>query len=292
MKTLVIGGTGTVGSQIVKLLLQQQQSVRVLTTSLENAARLPKTVEVCIGNLNIPETLECAFAGIDQVFMLNAANQTEILQGQNAVAAAVRAGVRKIVYQSIHHARKAEHIPHFQTKIIIEDCIQDSGLAYTFISPNNFFQNDFWFREAIVKHRLYPQPLGDIGLSRVDVRDIAEVAVIALLIDELLGQTIPLIGPEVLSGPGVAQILSEQTGYEIQYAGNDLEAWEAQAKRSLPEWLVEDWKIMYQFFQKEGLYASAKEIDALTHILGRPPRSYADFVQEYITFFSPQPVSI
>ena len=292
MKTLVIGGTGTVGSQVVKLLLQQHQPVRVLTSSLENAARLPETVEAVIGNLNVPETLEGIFAGVDRVFMLNASSQTEEKQGQNAVAAAVRAGVRKIVYQSIHNVRKSEYIPHFQPKILIEDAIIQSGLNYTFVSPNNFFQNDFWFKEAIVNYKLYPQPIGDIGLSRVDIRDIAEVAVKALLSDDYLGQTIPLAGPEVLTGPRVAHILSEQLGYAVSYAGNDLDAWAAQARLYMPAWLVEDWKLMYQLFHREGVLASEEDLNTLTQVLGKAPRSYADFVKEHTSFFSDKLISV
>ena len=292
MKTLVIGGTGTVGSQVVKLLLQQHQPVRVLTSSLENAARLPETVEAVIGNLNVPETLECAFAGVDRVFMLNASSQTEEKQGQNAVAAAVRGGVRKIVYQSIHNVRKSEIIPHFQPKIAIEDAIIRSGLRYTFVSPNNFFQNDFWFKEAIVQYKVYPQPIGEVGLSRVDIRDIAEVAVKVLLSDDYLEQTIPLAGPEVLTGPKIAHILSEQLGYKVKYAGNDLEAWAAQAKLSMPAWLVEDWKLMYQLFHTEGILASEEDLNTLTQVLGKPPRSYADFVKEHASFFSGNLISV
>ncbi|QHT68646.1 NmrA family NAD(P)-binding protein [Rhodocytophaga rosea] len=290
MKTLVTGGTGTVGSQVVQYLLQENKQVRVLTTSPENAIRLPKSVEAVIGDLDKPETLDQAFEGIDNVFLLNAQSHTEIQQGIHAVAAAKKAGVRKIVYQSIHQVRQAPHVPHFYTKIAIEEAVINSGLSYTFVSPNNFYQNDFWLVEAIAGYNLYPQPIGHIGLNRVDVRDIAEIAVKALYSDELNGKTIALVGPDILNGATTAHLLTEILNYPVAYAGNDLVSWAAQAKLILPAWKVDDWVEMYQFFQKQGLIASENELSELTQLLGRPPRSYADFIKEHKSTFLRKPV--
>jgi uncharacterized protein YbjT (DUF2867 family) len=234
MKTLIIGGTGTVGSLIVKELQRKQQPVRVLVTSAEKAALLPEGVEAAIGNTEEPGTLPKAFDGIDRVFLLNRQGPTEMAQGSYAVAAAHRAGVKKIVYQSVHNAHEVAHIPHFHAKRAIEKAILWAGLNYVFICPNNFYQNDFSIQEAIANHGLYTLPIGDTGLNRVDVRDIAEAAVRVLMTDEFDGQRIALVGPEILTGESTAQILSEQLGHDVRYAGNDLENWSAQAKQWLP----------------------------------------------------------
>jgi hypothetical protein len=55
----------------------------------------------------------------------------------------------------------------------IENALKQSDLTYTTLRPNNFYQNDHWFREAIQSHGVYPQPMGDVGLSRVDTRDVS-----------------------------------------------------------------------------------------------------------------------
>lgn len=285
MKTLVIGGTGTVGSQVVLELLRRNQTVRVLVTSAEKADQLPAGVEAHIGNLEQPATLPKAFEDVDRVFLLNRHSQTEVAQGTYAVAAAQRAGVSKIVYQSIHNVRQGAHIPHFRSKIAIENAILRTGLNYTFICPNNFYQNDFWFTESIVRHGLYTQLIGDVGLNRVDVRDIAEAAVTALLSDDWNGQSIPLVGPDVLTGQATAQMLTERLGYSIRYAGNDLNVWATQAKQWLPGWLVDDWVEMYRFFQNQGLLASSEDLSLLTEVLGKSPRSYADFIHEKVDSF-------
>jgi hypothetical protein len=48
----------------------------------------------------------------------------------------------------------------------------------------------------------------------------------------------------------------------------------------MPEWLVEDLCVMFAHFQEHGLKASEEEVAELTRLLGRPPRSFEDFVAE------------
>ena len=290
MRTLVMGGTGTVGSHIVKLLLEKKIQVRVLTTSLEKATALPDGAEAFIGNLEDPASLEGLFAGVSAAFMLNGTSLTEVAQGLNAVEGARKAGIQKFVYQSIHNVRKSPEIPHFRAKVLIEEAIINSGVPYTFICPNNFYQNDFWFAEAISNYRVYPQPIGDVGLSRVDVRDVAEAAVNAIITDTFNGLSLPVVGPQVLTGNETASIYTQQLGIDVQYAGNDLEVWSEAARETLPGWVVEDWKQMYSFFQKNGLAASVEDLEATEYILGRKPRSFEEFVREQRTHFVQAPV--
>ncbi|WP_247236499.1 SDR family oxidoreductase [Telluribacter sp. SYSU D00476] len=288
-KVLIIGGTGTVGSQVVKELLKKGQQVRVLTTSKEKCAALPKGVEGVLGDLAQPASLPTAFEGVDKVFMVNAHSQTELTQAGNAIAAAKRAGVQKLVYQSIHRAHEYQVIPHVATKVQVEELVQQSGLNYTFVCPNNFFQNDFWFKDAILQYGIYPQPIGDLGMNRIDVRDIAEVAVTAMFSQEYDGQSIPLAGPDILNGADTARILSEEIGIQVNYAGNDLVPWAEQTRQIMPDWIVDDWTIMYSQFQLRGAVATEQELELLTKVLGSVPRSYASFVKEHIPFFQPAP---
>ena len=285
MKTLIIGGTGTVGSQVVQRLLKKGYDLRVLTTSKEKAAKLPKGVEPYIGSLEHTDTLDGAFENVDKVFMLNAHTKTETYQGLNAIAAALNAGVKKFVYQSIHQARRADYINHFQSKVFIEEALKKSGLNYVFVCPNNFYQNDFWFKDSITKARVYNQPIGPKGLSRVDVRDIAEVVEKVLETDRYDRQTIALAGPEVLNGESTAEMLSQFLGYEVDYIGDDLHEFKKAFYQWLPKWMVDDWAEMYEFFQHNGLAANEKELQQLTEILGRQPLSYKQFLQDHTYVF-------
>ncbi len=68
MKHLVLGGTGTVGSLVVRGLLDKGEAVRVLTRSAEHASALPKGAEAVLGDLTDPGTYEKIFAASTTCF--------------------------------------------------------------------------------------------------------------------------------------------------------------------------------------------------------------------------------
>ncbi len=176
MEFLVVGGTGTVGTQVVRGLVAKGCEVRAMSRSTERAAAVPSGAEGVVGDLRHPESLGRAFHGVKRVFLCVSQAKDETEQGLAAVSAARNAGVEKIVYMTVHNLESALHIPHFATKVPIVREILLSDMAYTLLEPNNFFQTDFAFQEAITRHGVYPLPIGPVGLSRVDVRDIADAA--------------------------------------------------------------------------------------------------------------------
>ena len=148
---------------------------------------------------------------------------------------------------------------------------------------NNFFQNDYlWCRAAVMSYGVYPQPIGSVGLSRVDSRDVADAAVNAFLQPGHEDKDYPLHGPDVLTGESVAKIFSKHLRREVRYGGNDLEAWAKQAQHMMPEWMVRDLRIMYDYFQKHGLIATPEDFAEQFKLLGREPRRFDDFVAEIV----------
>jgi uncharacterized protein YbjT (DUF2867 family) len=280
MNTLVIGGTGTVGGHVVRRLLERGETPRVMTRSAEKFASLPPGCEVVVGDLTRPETLPKALGGIERLVLITALSQTEAEEGSAAVAAARKAGVRLLVFLSVHNVLSCPEAPHFRSKIEIEKQIVASGIPYTVVMPNNFFQNDLYYQQALMEYGVYPQPLGSLGTSRVDVRDIAEAMVTALTEGGHTGQRYPIVGPDVLTGPETAAIWSRHLGREVRYGGDDLEAWAAQSRAYMPPWLVDDLVIMYGHFQKNGLRASPADLARQALVLGHPPRRFEDFAAE------------
>jgi len=278
MRVLVIGGTGTVGTAVVALLRAGGNQARVLTRSGERARQLPPGIEGVLGDLDRPESLAAAFAGVDGAFVATAIGPTETAQGLSAVAAARSAGVGRVVFQSVIMPPGAEVIPHFASKIPVEQAVRDSGIPWTILRPNNFYQNDAWFRDAIVTHGVYPQPLGSRGINRVDVRDIAEAAVNAFI--RGVGGIVPLNGPRGLTGEDTARVYAEQLGRPVRYAGDDLDAWEAQARAVFPAWMLHDFRTMFAFFIRNGAHASGRDFSAQEDLLGHAPRSFEAFAAE------------
>ncbi len=280
MTILVTGGTGTVGSQVVAGLVGKGEQVRCLVRSDEKLKSLPSGVEGRLGDLAKPESLKAAFDGADALFLLTALSESEAEQGLAAVESAKNAGVKKIVHMSVVMPEDSKHIPHFKSKIPIEEAVKASGIAYTILRPNIFNQNDIWFQEAIMSYNVYPQPVGSKTMSRVDVRDIAAAAANALTKPGHDGEEYPLNGPDALSGEDVAAIWSKHLGKTVSYAGDDLDAWAAQAKNMMPGWMVDDLCIMYKYFQETGFAATGDDLAKQKKVLGHDPRSFDKFAQE------------
>jgi uncharacterized protein YbjT (DUF2867 family) len=280
MATLVIGGTGTVGGATVQELLKRGDTVRVMTRDESKTATLPSGVAGVVGDLADPPTLQGVFDGIDNVMLITVVHPDETRHGLNAVKAMKKQGVERVVYNSVMMEPGTEKIPHFGSKIPIEGAIKESGMEFTIVRPNNFHQNEYWYKDAILQHGIYPQPLGPIGCSRIDVRDIAEAAVAALTTDKHIGKTYNLNGPDLLTGKGTAKMWTDALGTEVNYMGDDLESWAEAASQGLPAWMVADFKIMYGYFIKHGLKAQPGDIETLTEVLGHSPRSFSDFIAE------------
>jgi uncharacterized protein YbjT (DUF2867 family) len=288
MKTLVIGGTGMVGSEVTRGLVDRGADVRVMTHTREHSAALLPGVEGIYGDMAEPDTLRPPLEGIDHLFFLVPVNPLETQMGLNVVQAAKDAGVSRIVYISVANAEIAAHIPHFGSKVPVENEIISSGIAYTILRPNNFFQNDFYFREAIMDHGIYPQPIGDVGLNRVDVRDIADAAVNALIESGHEGEIYSLDGPDSLTGNDVAAIYTRRLGQEVRYNGNDLDVWEEMVSKAMPDWLVYDYRIMYQYFQEKGMIPTPEELDKERRVIGHEPRNFDSFAVEVSSMWKEQ----
>ena len=280
MKILVTGGTGTVGSQVVSELVRRDAEVTVLTRKPKTDTDLPKGVHHLQGDLLDPHTVRTMCQDMDAIFLLLAVSPTETHEGLMALNGVMMSSIQKIVYLSVHRVDEAPHLPHFGAKLPIETTIKASGIPYTILRPNNFYQNDFWYQQALLEYSVYPQPLGDVGLSRVDVRDIAEAAAITLIDDKYKRNTFNLVGPDVYTASDTVKVWSKMLEKDIKYSGNDLEAWEKSALEMMPDWMVFDFKLMYKFFQENGLKATNEDLRKLTALLGHPPRKFENFARE------------
>ena len=280
MNVLVLGGTGTVGSQVARELVQRGADVSLLTRDAKKP--MPPGTKPVTGDLLDVGTIRSVFKGRDAVFLLTAGafSTSECHEGLLAVNGCRLAGVKKVAFMSVHRVDEAPHLPHFGAKLPVEDALKGSGIAYTILRPNNFYQNDYWYKDAMLSHGVYPQPFGSVGLSRVDVRDIAEAAAIALTTDAARNEIVNLVGPDLLTGEGTAATWGGVLGRKITYGGNDLDAWEKASLAYMPPYAVFDFRLMYAFFQEKGLKATPADVARQTALLGHPPRRFEDFAAE------------
>lgn len=280
MKFLVYGATGTVGSHVAKELIARKHHLRVLTRHPEKVQGLGGNVEVVKGDALEPKTVRSIFDGVDGVFLLNPVSQTEASEALMGVSAGIGAKVKRIVYLSVHNVDTWAFLPHFGSKAGVEAGLRASGIPHTILRPNNFYQNDQYFRDPLLQYGAYPQPIGGKGVSRVDVRDIADAAANALIDGGHDGKAYNLVGPHPWTGEESAAVWGEKLGRTIRYLGDDLDAWEKGSLAYMPAWQVYDFRMMYDCFQKYGFKGTAEDIAAETKLLGHAPRRYEDYVKE------------
>ena len=278
MKILVIGGTGHVGSEVVKELTKRDADVRVLVRK-PDAESLPG-VEMVIGDLLDPVSIEKALEGVDKLYLLNAVTPDELTQGLIAYDLAKKRKLSHVVYHSVFRVEHFKDVPHFASKLAIESAIREFAVPFTIIRPNYFFQNDASFEEILTKMSVYPNPLGLVGISAVDIRDIAEATAITLMSDKHFGRTYNVNGPAILSGPKAASIWSKALGKEIRYAGDNLDTFEEQMRKHAPSWAAFDIRMMFQGYLERGFVAEDGDAATLTMLLGHEPRAYEDFARE------------
>ncbi|MCG7328220.1 SDR family oxidoreductase [Achromobacter sp. ACRQX] len=187
MKILVIGGTGLIGSKLVKLLTERGH---------EAIAASPATgVNTITG-----EGLDAALAGVEVV--VDVANSPsfedkavlEFFQtsGRNLLAAEKRAGVRHHVALSVVGTRRLAESGYFRGKIAQEDLIEAAGIPYTIVHSTQFFE----FLGGIVQSGTQGE---EVRLSSAYVQPIASDDVALAMVDATLGA--PVNGIVEIAGP-------------------------------------------------------------------------------------------
>lgn len=281
MTILVTGSTGTIGSQVLAFLDGHGAEIRALTRTPEKA-QLPNGVTAVKGDLSDIDSVRAALAGVSTLFLLAPNAPDELTQAMLTLDAAREAGVKGIVYLSVFKGEAYAGVPHFASKMTVERMIHAAELPVTILRPAYFIQNDMRQKDALLGGGVYGMPIGDTGVSMVDIRDIGEAAAKELLRREqsdtpLPHETYELVGPDVLTGETISALWSDVLGRPIGYAGNDLDALEQRLKAFGPAWLAYDMRLMMRRFQQDGAVATEAEIARLTTLLGHTPRSYRDF---------------
>jgi uncharacterized protein YbjT (DUF2867 family) len=278
MKILVIGGTGHVGSEVVKELQKRKADIRLLVRKEDTPT--PAGVEKAVGDLLDPVSVQKAMEGVDKLYLLNAVLPDELTQGLIAYDLAKKLRLSHVVYHSVFRAEHFKDVPHFASKLAIENALREFDVPFTVLRPNYFMQNDASLKDPLMKACIYPMPLGDVGVSVVDVRDIAEATAIVLTSGEHSGKTYNLNGPEVVSGAKAASIWGEVLGKKIQYTGHNMDAFEEQMRKRAPSWSAFDIRMMFEGYLERGFVAEDGDLETLTKLLGHAPRRYEDFAKE------------
>ncbi|MEU9602838.1 NAD(P)H-binding protein [Streptomyces sp. NPDC048057] len=286
MKILVTGATGSVGRNVTRALLERGAEVRVLTRN-PAAADFPDAVEVAAGDLARPETLRPALAGVGRMYLFPHPDTVG-----EVVALAKEAGVRRVVVLSSAAAADGSDTTHHAP---VERAVEESGLEWTHVRPGEFMGNKIALWGASVRaERLVREPFPDSAWAPVHERDIADVAVAALLEDGHAGAAYTLHGPETISRREQAAAIAAALGEEVAL----VEVGREEARERYvteggfpPE--VADFMLGFTDYDGQPVDADAAEFDisgygeltSLKDAIGEPGRTFAEWARDHAADF-------
>ncbi len=273
---LVTAATGTVGQHVVRELGERDATVRIASRDPDEAGdELDAHDEVVAFDFEKPETWGEALADVDGVFLVRPPVVGTDELGR-FVEAAARVGVEQVAYLSTLGAEKNPLVPHHR----IEKRIAATDLAYTFLRASFFTQNLLdVHRRGIVERDAILVPAGDGTTSFVDARDLGAVAASVLTEPGHENRAYDLTGAEALDYHQVAAVFSDVLDREITYEDPSI--------REFVSWrrtLGDPWPfvgVMIVLYTTVRLGLAGRVTNDVERVLGRPPRTVRDFVEDY-----------
>lgn len=286
---LVSGATGTLGSEVVRQLSSHTDvNVKAAARSVERLKSIEgDKVKAVALDYNKPESMKEALKNVSKLFLLtpDVPNAHEL--ASNLVNEAKKVGVKYIVKQSIMGADESAEVGTMRLHRKAEKIIEESGIPYTFLRPNEFMQNFINFHSPSIKSNgAFYIPLADAKVSVVDVRDIAAVAVKVLTNDgnnSHKNKTYLITGPEAQSYHQMAELLSNATGKKISYVNvSEEEARAAMKGMGMDEWLISTISELFNYFKKGH---ASQVSSAVEEVTGNRAISFSQFANNYADAF-------
>jgi uncharacterized protein YbjT (DUF2867 family) len=231
-------------------------------------ARSRGASEVVVVDLRDRAGMAAALKGIDAVFYIAPATLPDEAEvGRAVVRAAREVGVRRFVFSALIHPTLGA-LPHHTAKIPVEDAVLSSGMEFCFLHPAMFFQNFAWSWPSVLKSGVFAEPWStETRFTRVDYRDVAEVAAIALTEERLLDGTFELCAEGNLNRRDVAALISEVLGRSIR----------AEKHQASLDSEPSPMQRMFDWYDSHGLLGNALTLRA---ILGREPRTLRAYFEQ------------
>ena len=222
MKLLIVGGTGTLGRQIVRHALDQNYEVRCLVRSLNRGSFLKEWgAELVKGDLCNRETLPSALEGIDAVIDAATTRITDTLSIKavdwdgkvNLIQAVQAAGIDRYIFFSILNAEKHPEVPLMEIKHCIELFLAESGLNYTVLRLGGFMQGLIaQYAIPILDNQVVWITGESTPVAYMNTQDIAKFAIRALEVPETQKQTFPVVGTRAWEANEIISLCERLSG--------------------------------------------------------------------------------
>jgi uncharacterized protein YbjT (DUF2867 family) len=285
---VIIGATGTIGSALLKRLVDLGVPARALSREPEKLRvqiedKGWSTIEVASADASDPESLRGAFAGGSQLFLAMSNSPRQIELETSIIQIAVEAGIKHIVKISSPAFEKSSPVAVAGWHHEIEKTLNESGITHTVLRPYAFMQNLLRLVPTVTTQDIFFGSMGDSPCNFIDCRDIADVAAEVLTNREVSGQIYTLTGPEIFSYPQIASKLSALLARPIRYINMDPQVLLSNLIEHghMPPWLANH----VVEIQTMSTVVPERPTDTVKCLLGREPRTLDVFLHEYAENF-------
>jgi uncharacterized protein YbjT (DUF2867 family) len=226
MSLLIIGGTGTLGRQIVLQALTKGYQVRCLVRNFRKASFLKEWgVELVYGDLTRPETIPPCLKGITAIIDASTSRADELDSLKKVdwdgklclIEAAKAANIQRFIFFSAQNVEQFENIPLMKLKNGIEVKLQESGIPYTIFRLTGFYQG---LIEQYAIPILESLPIWvtneNTYISYMDTQDIAKFCLRALQIPQTTNQTFFLSGSRGWVSSEIINLCEQLAGQQAQ----------------------------------------------------------------------------
>ncbi|QKZ16794.1 NAD(P)H-binding protein [Streptomyces chartreusis] len=271
MTYLVTGASGHVGREVTRQLAAAGLEVRAMTRT-PGRTPAPDGVQVVAGDLTRPDSLGEALRGIERLYLFPVPETAS-----EVVARAVRAGVRRIVVLSSSsvHDETTHSGAHHRA---VERAVEDSGVEWTFVRPDEFANNLLWkWGHSIRTEGVVRAPYPEARRALIHERDVAAVAAAALMTDGHAGARYELTGPELLDQPEQVARIAAVTGTGIRFEEVTPRAAREEMIRFMPEPVVD----MVLGYLVESVANPPAPLPTVEKVTGRPATPFDQWVRDH-----------
>lgn len=280
MTIAITGAAGQLGRIVIEKLKLKTPASNILAL-----VRKPEQTELLGVSARAidyakPETLDVALSGVETLLLISSSEIGQrIAQHANVIAAAKKAGVKRIAYTSVLHADTSV-LDLAEEHRATEANLKASGLSYTFLRNGWYTENYTGSVGAALANGALIGSAGDGRISSATREDLAEAAVAVLTTDGHVNATYELAGDTAWTLTDLAGEISRQTGKEIPYR-NLSESDYAAALESggLPQSLAAA-IASYDVSASQGALFGAER--TLSELIGRPTTPLAVSVERAV----------
>ncbi|MFL5332593.1 MAG: NAD(P)H-binding protein, partial [Geminicoccaceae bacterium] len=216
---LVTGATGNIGREVVNLLLADGQQVVAVTRDPATAA-LPDGARVVGGDPSHPTTLTEALLGVEAVLISPRAlgDATAAVATCELLALAAARGVQRVVALSAATVEYPAGYRRFAGAFkAVEDAVKASVLPWTILRSTDYAANALAWAPQIRATGVVRGAYADAVTSTIHERDVAAVAVCALMNPAHAGYAYLLSGPQSLSQRDKVRLIGEAIGKKLSF---------------------------------------------------------------------------